>query len=255
LKIHFFEEYPTEENLKKIKYINFESRIYLAAKNILEFNHYKKYLNKSNITFGYWPILEKSYWVSPFSYKYELVKLINELESRINLSEQLPILFDLELPIINKKLFFINIMHFSKNKNRIKSIFSNQNNLHINIISAEYPISSKFVKNLYEFIGISYPLEKYNHKKIMMFYSSMLKEKKIKKIKNYIINIPKVYINKYHIGLGTIASGIFGNEPILAPESLDEDLKFLNINKMKETIIYRLGGLNKEYIRVIEKYI
>ena len=56
------------------------------------------------------------------------------------------------------------------------------------------------------------------------------------------------------VALGTIAVGITGNEPILNPEELARDLKIAKNNGINEVVIFRLGGLNKEYVDVIKKY-
>jgi len=81
MRIDFFEEFPTEENLKKAKLIDFPSTVYLAAKSLEEFKISRKKLGKINpkLEAGYWPILEKSYWISPFSYTYELKKIFKRI--------------------------------------------------------------------------------------------------------------------------------------------------------------------------------
>ena len=60
--------------------------------------------------------------------------------------------------------------------------------------------------------------------------------------------------SQYSISLGTIAVGILGNEPILSPEKLEKDLEFVEKAGFKKVIIFRLGGLNKEYIKIIDKF-
>jgi len=89
-----------------------------------------------------------------------------------------------------------------------------------------------------------------------MFYTSLIKNKYLqKRIKNFIIQNSKEYGQKLHVGLGTIERGILENEPILPPESLNKDLNFLRKNKIKTAVIFRLGGLNKKYLKIIKKYI
>ena len=71
MKINFFEEFPTKENLDKAKLIKFDSVVYIAAKSLKEFEKWSKQIKKINfrITPAYWPILKKKegYWLSPFS--------------------------------------------------------------------------------------------------------------------------------------------------------------------------------------------
>ncbi|GAI15541.1 unnamed protein product [marine sediment metagenome] len=62
--------------------------------------------------------------------------------------------------------------------------------------------------------------------------------------------------NKVAIGLGCIAVGISGRTPLFQnPGELDRDLSILKGNKVKEAVIFRLGGLNKRYLRIIKKYL
>lgn len=256
MRISFFEEYPTTENFDKLNLIEFETTIYLAAKSLEEFYRYiSPYKDKNHLRFAYWPILPESYWISPFSCRYELENLVNELGNRPSTRESLCVLLDLELPILNRKLFFRNLFSFFKNKRIIRGIFSTGKNLNLSIVTAEYPLSSNFMGCVNEILGISYPLRRFNHRKIMMFYTSMLGRKKVEKVKDYIVRVPRSVKKNLSIGLGTIATGALGNEPLLSPSSLDDDLGFLEQNGVEEGVIFRLGGLNSDYLKVIEKYL
>lgn len=258
MRIDFFEEFPNDENLKKAKLVNFDSTIYIAAKSFQEFQLLKKRLNKINpkLEAGYWPILEKSYWISPFSYSYELKNLLKDFEQNKLATKKLKVLVDLELPFLNKKLFFVNLFSFFRNKKLIKKIFKNPDQLKIDILTAEYPVSSKLHQKILQWLGLSYPVEKFPHKKIMMFYSSIIENKNTQNsIKQIIIKKSKQYGQHFQVGLGTIAIGILGNEPILSPENLDKDLVFLNKHGIETAVIFRLGGLNKKYLKIIKKYL
>ena len=70
-----------------------------------------------------------------------------------------------------------------------------------------------------------------------------------------ITRLHKKYGNNLQVGLGTIATGILGNEPILSPKGLDRDLKEMKKIGIKEVVIFRLGGLNQEYKKIIKKTI
>jgi len=257
MRINFFEEFPTEENLRKAKLIDFYSTIYLAAKSYEQFKILEKKLNEINpkLEAAYWPILEKSYWISPFSHTHELKNLIKDL-AKNKQNKPLKVLIDLELPFLNTKLFLKNLSSFSKNKNLIKKLFENASKLNIKIQTAEYPMPNEFFQRILECLGVSYPFKKYPHEKILMFYTSLIKNKYLqKRIKNFIIQNSKEYGQKLHVGLGTIERGILGNEPILPPENLNKDLNFLRRNKIETAVIFRLGGLNKQYLKIIKKYI
>lgn len=261
MRINFFEEFPVEKNLKKASLIDFPSMIYIAAKSLEQFVILETELKRINpqLTAAYWPILEKSYWVSPFSCTEELKNLFKDLEGKKR-SRPLKVLIDLELPFLNKKLFFKNLFSFFKNKKLIRKIFENANRLNIKILTAEYPPPNRFLQNKLEWLGISYALEKYSHKKIVMFYSSIIKKnlvfnQELNRIKRFIVEKSQKYGQNFQVGLGTIAKGILDNEPILSSQELYEDLKFLRENKINETTIFRLGGLNQEYLRIIKKFL
>ncbi len=257
MNVNFFEEFPNEKNLAKLKLVNFPSLIYVAAKSFEEFNFIRNKILKINskVEVGYWPILKKSYWISPFSYTFELKELYED-SLKNKKDKPLKILIDLELPFLNSKLFFWNMFFFFKNKKLIKKLFTDSKKLNIQILTAEYPIPSKIVQKKLEWLGISYPIEKYPHKKIVMFYSSMVKNKfLLKKIKKYIAQRSLELGENLQIGLGTIAIGILGTEPILKPENLDKDLSFCKNNKISSVVIFRLGGLNNSYLKKIKKYL
>ncbi len=255
MKINFFEEFPKRKNLEKVKLIDFESTIYIAARSIDEFKKLKEKVKILNpkLRVAYWPILEKSYWISPFSYNYELNKLYEDLEKNKK-GEKLKILIDLELPFLNKKLFFKNLSFFFKNKKIIRKIFSQQNKLNIEILTAEYPVPGRFFQKILNFLGISYSINKYPHKRIIMFYTSMFKEEKNSKFRKHIKKRKEELGDKLQVGLGTIAIGILGDEPKLSPANLERDLSFCKNNSIKDVVIFRLGGLNKEYLNKLKKF-
>lgn len=257
MKINFFEEFPNDKNLAKLKLVRFPSVIYVAASSLKNLESIKEKISKVNpgVEVAYWPILEKSYWVSPFSYTFELKKLYEDLLKNKK-DKPLKILIDLELPLLNKKLFFLNLFSFFKNKRLIKKIFTDAKKLNIEILTAEYPIPSRLIQKKLEWAGVSYPINEYPHRKISMLYSSMIKKNFIlKKMKQHIEKRSREIGERLQVGLGTIAGGILGNEPILTPENLDKDLSFCKKQKINTVVIFRLGGLNTQYLRKIKKYV
>jgi hypothetical protein len=58
--------------------------------------------------------------------------------------------------------------------------------------------------------------------------------------------------NNVSIGIGLIAKGIHGWEPVYGAKELQEDLDICKKAKVKEAIVFRLGGLNKEIARIIK---
>ncbi len=257
MNINFFEEFPNDKNLEKLSLIKFSSLVFIASKSLNEFYRIKNKVNRinENIKVGYWPILKNSYWISPFSYRSELEELYKDLLRRNN-KNKLEVLIDLELPLLNKKLFFLNLPSFFKNKNTIRELFKNQDKMNIRISTAEYSTLNKTTQKILQYLGVSYSTDKFPHKKIIMFYSSIIKNSMLRnRIKSEIKDYYSELGNNFQVGLGTIATGIIGNEPLLKPEQLDEDLKFCKSVGINSIFIFRLGGLNKEYIKVINKYL
>ena len=256
MRIDFFEEFPDERSFRKIKAINFSSAVYVAARNLREFYRYKEILEGRNekIDVGWWPILKYSYYISPFSYSSELEKLVREFEER-GRKDKLKVMLDLELPFLNKRLFVKNGLSFFRNRGLIKKIFENSFRYNIEILTAEYCSSNILRRKLFELFGVSYDIDKHPHKKIIMMYSSNINENKLEKIKRFVTKRANEYRDNLYIGLGTIASGILRNEPILTSEGLDKDLEFCREIGIKNVVIFRLEGLDKNYMRVIWKYV
>lgn len=260
MKINFYEEFPTKENLDKIKLIDFPTKLIVATKSLEEFyskqNKIKQYKNKNIKEVIYWPILDKDegYWFSAFTENSALKKIINELQQN---KKPLTIMWDAELPLY-KSLILKQLFNYFRNRKLILNFFNNAEKYKIKILTSEYPLESKFLRNLlFDLFLISFDTKKYNNKKIAMLYTSFLKNHP--SIENFLekqINIGKKYFgNDFMVALGTIAIGINGNEPILTPEELERDLEIVKNNEINEVVIFRLGGLNKEYIKAIKKYL
>lgn len=240
MEIDFYEEFPNKVNLQKAKLIKFPIRLFVAAKSIKEFKSFEKKIKriKKNTTVCYWPIINNSYYISPFSNTKDIIELFKELNSIKN-----PLLIDIELPHPRKKIIE-NISSFSKNKKLIKNFLKKNKKR----VTAPMQISMGSFKFM-ELLGFNYPI---NYEKNPMFYTSMLKKSTIKKT----INRFKKIKNKkqYTIGLGTIATGICGDEPILSLKALEKDLKLIKNLGFNKVIIFRLGGLNKRYLKVLNKF-
>ncbi|MEK6841250.1 MAG: hypothetical protein AABX45_01500, partial [Nanoarchaeota archaeon] len=122
------------------------------------------------------------------------------------------------------------------------------------VYTAEYYPEGTLKDSLLNFLGLNFDPNKYNNRIIKMLYHSMhnFNENFIKKEIRYGVN---KYKNKYLVAFGTIARGINRNEPLLTLEQFKKDLKIAKECGVKEVIIYRLGGLNKNYLKVIKKYV
>ncbi len=223
--LSFFEEFPVEINLKKIKLINFPSKLYIASNSLRNFLKIKEQIKSKYIKeIIYWPTLEKQegYWISPFSRTKALKRIFSELKNK-----KIPVMLDLELPF--KKLQIIKrLFQFNKNKKLIYDFIKTYKG---RVYTAEYFYSKK---------GFLSPNLK--NKKIKMLYSSVHPF-----TKEFIKETAKNAI----IGLGIIDKGIDKHNPILSPEKLKQELQILK--QQKEVIIFRLSGLNKEYLKIIQE--
>lgn len=250
--ISFFEEFPTKENLDKLKLIARPSKLYLAAESLKEFEKIKKRIgsgsnNKKVKEFIYWPILKKKegYWLSPFSERKALLRIFNELKG-----SRTAVMLDLELPTTQNPLLYITQpLSFFGNKSLIRHFIANYLG---KVYLAEYYPVARSREKLLEFLGLHYEDKSNKVKIIKMLYHSMLpfgdtffrKEMALGK---------KRYENNYIVGFGTLSTGVLGCEPTLSPEQLEKDLLNAQKEGVEEVVIYRLGGLNKEYAKIIEQ--
>jgi len=242
MNINFYEEFPSQETLSKLKFLKFPTKIFIAAKSIKEFKKYEKIAKgyKKDIEVAYWPIIKNSYWISPFSNTKDLISLFEELNNIKN-----PLLIDLELPLKSRwKMCIKNLFHFTKNKKIIKN-FLGQNKERVT--TAEY--SSTIVSNFMKFLGLNYGL---NYERSIMWYSSMFTHSFNKRVKYAISNLKEK--ENYSISLGVIATGVLGNESLLVPENLEKDLQFVKKCGFEKVVIFRLGGLNSSYAEILNKF-
>ena len=247
MQISFFEEFPNKENLDKLKLVKFPTKVYLAATSLDEFSKIKKEVKNKNIKeFVYWSILKKKegYWISPFSKRKALLKIFKELKGK-----KIAVMLDLELPTTkNPWLYFTQAINCFRNKKLIRKFIANYKG---KIYLAEYYPEGKIKEKLMAFLGLHY----YNKKVrvIKMLYHSLhsFSEEFVKKELQKGI---KEYGSKYLIALGTIATGINGDELLLSEKQLEQDLQLAKKEGVKEVIIFRLGGLNKKYLQVLKKF-
>jgi hypothetical protein len=255
MKVNFFEEYPTEENMSKLDDVDWQSLILVAAPSLSDFKYIQETYSPRYplITFGWWPTIPGTYWVSGFSNTADLKKLFNELTNKRQ-EKELSILIDLELPF-KSPLYFKNIFNLRKNKKIIEELLIKSSELNLKIYTAEYPKMNDFMYWLWRLLGVSASF-KYPHTKLPMVYMSILLKSFGKYISYKVKKYENIYArknpNRVGFGLGTIAIGILENEPILLSQQLKEDLEWANATGAEEVFIYRLGGLNGEYLAQIK---
>lgn len=248
MRISFFEEFPTPRNLEKVIPLHFPSTVYLAASSLAQFREVRETLRGLNphIEAAYWPILTKSYWVSPFCDSEELRILVGELQAPVDAKR---VLIDLEIPVLSKGQVLRNLGNFRANKRIIQTIFSSSGD---GIVSAEYPSLGDSSQGFLESLGLSVPMARFRHIKTVMFYTTFIRHYDVQNtIRRQILRLHREYDGHIHVGLGTIAPGVFGNEGILHPRELGQQLRFFRDEGIPEVTLYRLGGLTNEYLDII----
>ncbi|MBS3152555.1 hypothetical protein J4230_04050 [Candidatus Woesearchaeota archaeon] len=250
MQISFFEEFPNDKTLNKLNLINFPTKLYLADYNMESYKQYKKelqnkYKNVKEVI--WWPLLNEyeGYWLSPWSKRRALLRLFHSL-----LNEKVSILWDAEFPR-KRSLIYWNFFKYFKNKKLIKSFFKKYQG---QIYTAEYFTDGSLMKKFQEFNCLSFNPKKYNNTKIKMMYSSMSSWLTENIIRDEIKSYKKEYGDKFFIGLGVLDVGINNNEKIITSENLERDIRICKELGVKEIVIYRLSGLNKEYLKVIKKF-
>jgi len=244
MQISYFEEFPNKDNLHKLSLVKGKTKLYLAAKSMKEFQNLSKNLKVECI---YWPILEKKegYWISPWSKRSALQRIFSELKGK-----KVPIMLDLELPTTkNPWLYLTQKLNFWRNKRSIRNFI---NNYPGQIYLAEYYPEGKWKERIMQFMGLHYSNPKV--RVIKMLYHSLHHFNR-----EFIVREMQrgkaEFGDRYLIALGTISKGIKGNEPLLSTEQLEKDLTLAKQAGIKEVILFRLGGLNREYLEVVECFL
>ena len=247
--ISFFEEFPTKENLSRLQYVTWPTKLYLAAKSVEEFNALKSTIkNKHVIEYIYWPILQRreGYWISPFSKRKALIRIFNELEGK-----KIPVMIDAELPTTQNLVLYVSQgCNFFRNRSLIRNFIKN----YPKVFVAEYYPEGRIKERLLSFLGLHFNPSMYKSNVIKMIYHSMHSFDK-EFITNKLTQGVKKFGKNYLVAYGTIDSGIMGNEHLLTLRQLKEDLNIAQKTGMKEIIIFRLGGLNRKYAKVLKTFL
>ncbi len=242
--ISFFEEFPTEDTLAKLKLVSWPTKLYVAAHTLQQFRAVTSVVRHNNnlLEAVYWPILKKKqgYWISPFSKQSALQHLFDELEHK-----NVPVMLDLELPTTqNPFLYLSQFLNFKKDKKLIHSFICNHPG---ETYLCEYSAHEKNLKRL----GLHYSNKK---SKVMKMLYHSVHYYSDEKLRLEMQQGLEEFGERYIVGFGTIAAGVNGNEPLLSAEQLEKDLRIAQEVGVKEVVLFRLGGLNKKYVKVLEKY-
>jgi hypothetical protein len=245
--ISFYEEYPTKENLEKLNLIKFPTKLYLAAHSLKEFKKYKRKIKSRYIEeIAYWPLLTKNegYWFSAFTKRKALKRTINELKNT-----KVPIMWDAELPTHpNPLLYLTQLFNFLSNRKLINNFVKNHKKIYV----AEYFFINNRLEKLFRFLCLNFP-PKNNLFPMRMAYSSLhdfgktLMEDEIKKGK-------QEFKDNFILAYGTLATGEESSHKEISFKLLKRDLDLAKKYNVKEVVLYRLGGLNKKYIKILKQY-
>ncbi len=94
------------------------------------------------------------------------------------------------------------------------------------------------------------------HKRIMMYYTNKLNKKFLRKMaEKTITNEIKKYGDNFELALRSNALGIFGKNPNMSLDDFKRDFEFAKSKKIHTVTIFRLEGLDKEYLKLIKKFI
>lgn len=265
MQYKIYSEFPTEKNLSKLKLIDFNFELIIAAPNIEKFRLLEKKVKKMNkkiTAVGYWPTLrkEEGYWISPWGKREGLLRIINEIKEEVNKGNRLFLKWDAEAPwFMKKSLYVTEAFDFFGNVKIIKKFIKDYKNK-IRIITAEKPnILPEWFNELF---GMAFHPKRYGNEKVKMIYTSLGKYggsfgKWVfwNWYKRIVRKWGKRHKDNFVIGVGCLAIGILGDEPLLTNEEFERDLKYAKEHGIKKAAIFRLGGLDKERVRILKKYL
>lgn len=255
MQVSFFEEFPNENTLEKIALLNFDTQIYVAARNLSQFQDYEAQFKAQNEHIKevvYWPVLkrEEGYWISPWSDPQALERVFEEIKGRKN-KQKLEVLLDLEPSLKRTRLF--SFEDFTPNKRYITEFVRDAGNYNISISTVE---KSYISERILEYFGLSFNQKEFENKKIKMYYSSYRR----KFLPDFVVDkLYKRKIKKYaekgvRVGLGLIAPGIHNETHYISPEVLQRELQIASNHGIGEVIIFRLEGLDAKYLEALERY-
>jgi len=240
----------------------------------------------------YWPLLRENqgYWFSPFVNKEDLEKKINEILGARR--EKLSLLWDSEIPLIRAPLlenitkFYICLSlllggtslnglwlslyaffrkDFHSNKKRIEEFMKEASIQGLEVITTEHPpilISEQTLKKL----GLAFDPDKHKVTKCKMFYSSWKKvivlpffNSKLhytlkRRVNQAIEELTEKYGSRFMISLGCIAEGKYRDGYVATLDELEVDLRLAKQRNIRRVMIYRLGGLDKDFASLLMRY-
>ena len=110
------------------------------------------------------------------------------------------------------------------------------------------------MKFLFKLFALQFNPKEFNNKIIKMMYTSTLDYPE-SLLRSELKTLKYHYKDNVMVGLGCLAVGINGNESLISSKQLERDLNLCKEIGIKEVVLFRLGGLNKDYIKVLNKFV
>ena len=271
MKIGIYEEFPTRDNLERLRNIPVGIELVLAARSLVKFRRKETYVIRrfphivESIT--YWPTLLKreGYWFSPFANPEAVNRVLGEIEQRGD-KERLRVMLDLETPaMVNLGLLIRGIPTFDSVRRRIEKFISRIGRNNLDLVCTEMP-TLRMPEAMQRYLGLAFDPVKFGCEKTKMFYTSWAKlaadylgqgfsrNSAVSLLKDEIRWGVRKYGEKFSIGLGFTAPGIMGTEPVMTVEQLEEELAIARKMGVHKAYIFRLKGMTEAHGEVLKKF-
>lgn len=234
MRVDVFCEYPEEELAHAADL--WPCTIHIACRTHAEFLAYRERLSRINrrVEASWWVVVPETYWTSAFTDPKILVEYARQL-ARIPPQR---ILLDLEAPLLAPRKLLSGLLRLRRGKRALARLVAAAERHHVS--TAEYPLVPR---RLLRAFGLSHPSP---DTRIVMCYRSML---------GVLTRASwRALAEDHSVGIGTLATGAFGTEPILSPVGLRKDLEEARNRGVPHVTVFRLGGITAEHRRVIDTY-
>jgi hypothetical protein len=252
VRIDFFEEYPDAENLAPAALLAAPATIYLAAPSLAGFRAAAARLAGVNAELepAWWPVLPRSYWISPFAAADELERL------RLTLigAPPLTVLLDLELPWVRPHRLALGLLGFRRGRRAVRRLIDEASLAGHRVVTAEYPPAGPLTARAWELLGVAYPGAA-PHLRLPMCYSSLIPTRALRRrLRAGVVGLARRHPGRVGVGLGTIGRGALQREPLLSPQGLARDLERFADTGVVNATVFRLGGLDERYAEVLRRH-
>lgn len=244
LQIHLCEETPTAENLERASLVRFPATVFLAAPDRAAFERASDLLHQSNpdLRAGWWIQPPRSLMVSAFADADELEAARAELQV---MPAGQPVILDLEVPFWDPKRLVHRRSELRRTAAAFASLVATAQRRH-ELWTAEWPPP---IVDWPRSLRLTVPSAS---ERAYMLYSTLMppwwQQLLARRLERRFRSEPGM------VGVGTLAPGVAGNEPVLTAEQLRRDLQQALEIGARGVIAYRLGGLTPAHAAVLEEF-